>query len=154
MHMRKPITRVLAEGLDAYATACGVSRAAAGRRAGIDGSTLWRAVHRGGGRATTLADFAEAVAAMAQGEDKGGEIRGLVGQVADWIGDRRGAPAPEEGLARLTVLAGGVEFGRRFGAPGHAFVALANGRALGGLDSPAERAALAALTLLMLERLG
>lgn len=156
MQMRRPLTRTLAEALDAASRQRGISRASAARRAGIDTSTLWRAVHSGKARPGTMADFAETIAAMMTdpGRVPGAPsaAAGLISIIAEWIGDRRRpAGAPEAALAELTVLAPSEAFRRRFGAPGQAFVELANARALGGEDSPAQRAALAALALLLLE---
>ena len=151
--MRKPITRALAEGLDDQCQAAGLSRAAVGRRAGIDASTLWRSVHRGEGRPSTMADYAEAVAAMIEPEAKGSVAAILIREVCAWIGDRRGGQVPEAAIAQLNdMICKGDAFEERFGQPGLAFVSLATTRAFSSEDNPAERTALAALGLLMLER--
>lgn len=99
----RALVQIVARGLDDRARAAGISRAAAGRRAGIDTSTLWRAVHRGETRDQTLASFAEAVAGMAARTTVAHQgLARHVAAVCEWIGDRReDAAIPDLALSEL-----------------------------------------------------
>lgn len=89
---------------------------------------------------------------MSNLDGKASEAAGLIHEVAEWIGDRRGGEAPEAALSQLTRLSDTAEFRKAFGILGEAFVYLANARDFLGANTPAERTALAALALLLLER--